>query len=58
MECKPVIVCLLVMLFSYICTGMTREKLKELAIGLALNCLSFDFLGIETDDSAEDVVLF
>ena len=52
------IVCLLVMLFSYICTGMTREKLKELAIGLALNCLSFDFLGIETDDSAEDVVLF
>lgn len=35
--------------------SMTREKLKELAIGLALNCLSFDFLGIETDDSAEDV---
>lgn len=34
---------------------MDRDKIKEQALKLALQCLSFDFIGITPDESAEDL---
>ncbi|KAF8061166.1 XPO7 [Scenedesmus sp. PABB004] len=35
--------------------GKADDKLKEQGLGLALSCLSFDFVGTCLDDSAEDM---
>jgi exportin-7 len=36
-------------------TAMDRDKIKDQALKLALQCLSFDFIGITPDESAEDL---